>query len=129
MSEARLYETIEHKLEPEELVALGHELADLNQLVIELVADKKAKLADFSARRQELDQQIAILSGKIQSGIDTEQVELVVLMDTPSAGKKSFLRLDNNEVLRIVDMTPQERQQSFGFDIGEDDSPQEEQSQ
>jgi hypothetical protein len=127
--ETRLYEAIEHKLSDDELIKLGEQLAELNQLHIELVADKKAKLADFTARRQELEQQIAILSGKIQNGIDTEQVEVIVLMDTPRAGQKSFLRMDNNQVLRTEDMTPQERQQSFGFDIGEDDSPQEEQSQ
>src|SRR5262245_6800153 len=99
--ETRLYEAIERKLKPEELLALGEELADLNQLQIELVANKKTTLAEFTARRQEIDQQIAIIAGKIHTGIDTEQVELIILMDTPRPGRKSILRMDTNEVLRI----------------------------
>lgn len=114
--ETRLYESIEHKLSREEISILGEELAALNQMVFELEAEKKTKLADFTARLKEFMQQIQIISGKISTGIDSEQVEIMVLLDTPRPGRKSFLRVDTNEVLRTEDMTPQERQHSFGFE-------------
>lgn len=112
----RLYEAVERKLTPDEIRVLGEELAALNQTVFELEADKKTRLAEFSARLKEFEQQIQITAGKISSGVDTEQVEVMHLMDTPAPGRKSILRLDTNAVLRVEDMSPQEQQHSFGFE-------------
>ena len=125
MEENRVYEPVERELSRDEILTLAEDLALQNRLLIELKANQSTKNAEFAALRKETEQRISELSQKVHDKITLENVEVLILLDTPRAGMKSILRADNNQILRVEPMSPREKQGTFGFEAGQDPRPEE----
>lgn len=118
--EKRLYESIKYTFSNTEIRELGEGLAREAQTVFDLKAEKKSLSAALTAKVEAANNRVADLTTKINNGYELREVECLVLMETPRAGMKRIIRIDNNETVREEAMTMAEMQRGFGFsDTGE----------
>ena len=115
MTDKRLYESIKYTFNNSEIRELGESLARENQTVIDLKAQKKALVAQLTGQIEAATNRVADTSTKINNGFEMREVECLALMETPRAGMKRIIRLDNNETVREEAMTMAEMQRNFGF--------------
>jgi hypothetical protein len=113
--EKRLYESIKYTFDKNEIRELGEGLAREAQTVFDLKAQKKSVVASLGASIEAANNRVADLTTKINNGYELREVECLALMETPRAGMKRIVRLDNNETVREEAMTMAEMQQNFGF--------------
>lgn len=79
----------------------------------EVENEKKQVVADFKSKIEGHNATISRLSNHINSGYEYKNVECEVKMNTPKNGKKTTIRLDTNEKLRVEDMTQEEKQEKI----------------
>jgi hypothetical protein len=113
--EKRLYESIKYTFDKNEIRELGEGLAREAQTVFDLKSQKKSVVASMTASIEAANNRVADLSTKINNGYELREVECLAMMETPRAGMKRIIRLDNNETVREEAMTMAEMQQNFGF--------------
>jgi hypothetical protein len=121
--EQRLYEPIRHVFTDEEIRVLGEALARETHALYELRIQKSGAVASINASLKNSEKLIGELTTKITNRYEIVDVEVIPMMDTPRAGMKALLRVDNNEVVRYEEMTAAEKQTSFGFNFVDPDEP------
>lgn len=100
------------KLTDDELLEAGKEVAKDNQ-DLSALSDKKADVAaDFKSQEKKLEANIAILSRMISTGEEYRHVNCEWFYDLKK-DKKTLKRLDTNEIIRVDDITSQDRQTNF----------------
>ena len=120
--EGRIYEQVKHVLNDQEIGKLGEELARESAHINELREQKKTAVAAFNAQLKEVEGHQIALADSINQRFEWRTVEVVVLLDTPRPGVKAFARLeDPNDHIRYEPMTLEEKQQTFGFHLDDDD--------
>jgi hypothetical protein len=85
------------------------------QEVYDLKSEKLQSNTALTASIKDAEARVASLVAALNLGYVVEEVEVLYLFDDPSPGKKKVVRADTSDVLRIEEMTPRERQQTFGF--------------
>ena len=100
------------KLTEAELLEAGSEVSkDLQDL--SAMGDKKADVAaDFKSKEKKLDANIAILSRKLSTKEEYRDVNCEWFYDLKK-DKKTLKRLDTNEIIRVEDITSNDRQSNF----------------
>lgn len=93
-----------------ELLAIGKQLAEHNANLTAVEADKKRVVADFQAKITALEAEIAIASGKIQTGYQWMDMPCTIHYNLPKTGKKQIMRDDTKEIVQTADMTSEEMQ-------------------
>jgi len=111
----RTYEKLPRPLTDEEVIEAGHELARQIRRLAEIEQERKAFLAQLRAEHLAVREQTAELTMALNNGWREADVEVLAMMDTPSPGTKTIIRLDTNTEVRTVPMTDAERQDNFGF--------------
>jgi hypothetical protein len=97
--------SIERPLTEPELAELGKQQARLLQNIGELVRQKKVAIDEFKAAIGEKQKQVEDISKRINLGLERQEVECDVLLNTPEKGRKSFVALATGQILKIEDMT------------------------
>jgi hypothetical protein len=93
------------KLSKDDLVAIGHEMSQKSGEIDTIEAMKK--------RLKPLREDLSELGKKIANGTEKRDVTCEVRYHVPVNGKKSIVRLDTDEVIEVLNMTPEEMQEDL----------------
>jgi len=115
MSEQRRFEKVAYQFTDTELNEMGRFLARVEARLADAEAQKAALTKEITGNIAVIKREIRELTVRIETGIEMRDVEVLILMDTPTPGVKRIVRLDTNQPLREEVMTREELQQSFGF--------------
>lgn len=113
---------LQYNFSNEELVAIGKELAENNNSLSQLDADKKRVVSDFTARITEKNSRIELLSRNISNGYDFRDVKCTIQYHYPTTGIKSITRDDTGEVVEKVAMTLEECQEHLYLEDDAEDA-------
>lgn len=91
-------------LSEEDFATKGKELAGLLQDITQAEEEKKASVADATARIKEMRAAASELKDTISRGTEDREVECVWKKNKPEPGMKSLVRLDTKEVVEKQDM-------------------------
>lgn len=95
---------------PEELAAKAEALANATVELQELKEQKRNVVAEFGELIKEVEGRARALSKAYRSKGENRFVECAVLLDTPERGKKTIVRMDLNQPVKVEDMTDEDRQ-------------------
>lgn len=112
----KLKRSLKCKFTEPEILALGRELAEKNELASQLNAEKKRFVKEFDAKVAEAEAQIQLASGKIQSGYEYRSVECSETLGEPDENRKTVRRLDLNEIVEVRELSAEERQRALDFE-------------
>ncbi|MBV9082374.1 MAG: hypothetical protein JOZ62_06860 [Acidobacteriaceae bacterium] len=115
--------SIERPLTEPELAEVGKQQARLLQDIGELVMQKKVAVDEFKSAIGEKQKQVEDISKRINLGLDRQDIECDVLLDTPEKGRKSFVAVASGQIVKVEEMTAGDYQSRL-FDPDErPDSP------
>jgi hypothetical protein len=115
--------SIERLLTESELAELGKQQARLLQDIGELVMQKKVAVDEFKAAIGEKQKQVEEISKRINLGLERQDIDCDVLLNTPEKGRKSFIAVATGQIVKVEDMTSADYQSRL-FDPDErPDSP------
>ena len=97
----------------EEITQAAKDLAKANQMKSTLEQRKKEVDASLKADIESQNSTIARLAQMISVGFEYRDVECRVDLDTPEAGRKTIIRLDTGEEVKVVLMTDQDKQMAL----------------
>jgi hypothetical protein len=105
------------KYPPEELAETARKL--VSALADRDLAEGEKKLSDsvFNERIKKHDADAAALAKQYGKGGETAQVGCTIRYDVPSVGKKSYIRMDREEVVEVHDMNLDEKQETLQFPL------------
>lgn len=115
--------SLERPLTEPELAELGKQQARLLQDIGELVIQKKVAVDEFKAAIGEKQKQVEEISKRINLGLERQDIDCDVLLNTPEKGRKSFVAVATGQIVKIEEMTSTDYQSRL-FDPDERrDSP------
>ena len=97
--------SIERPLTEPELADLGKQQARLLQDIGELLMQKKVAVDEFKAVIGEKQKHVEELSRRINLGLECQEIECDVLLNTPEKGRKSFLAVASGQIVKVEEMT------------------------
>jgi hypothetical protein len=115
--EERVTEYLKYTFTNTEVLELSKSLAKGNQDMSEIEAEKKRLMADFSAKIQAFEADIASLSRKVYSGYEFRNVECKMVYHYPEVGMKTLIRLDSNVEVKTEAMSMSERQEMLPLKV------------
>ena len=98
---------LQRKLESEQRLAIGQEMAD-KLLEIEQIETAKKRITP-------LREELTLLGSKYNSGFEDVEIECNIVFNSPEPGKKTIVRPDTGEKIEVVDMTKDELQEDLPF--------------
>lgn len=110
-------QSLKVELEPEEKIALGAELAELQQEKAKLEAEQKNVKKQFDSKIAQCDSRGTEIGCLIRSGYEYRSVECERTFDYPNA-EVVVVRLDTNEVVEKRGMTKDELQIEMPLEDG-----------
>ena len=96
-----------------ELVDAGKRLAESTTTLIQLEDEKTKVQSDFKAKITKQQAEISLLSSLVKSGYEFRDVTCKVMFNQPEEGKKTIVRLDTNQTVKVEPMTMEERQRNL----------------
>lgn len=100
------------------------EFAETAQKLVQALADKETaenekKVSDsvFKERINKHDADAAALAHQYSKGGETAQIGCTIRYDVPAVGKKSYIRMDREEVIEVHDMSLEEKQETLQFPL------------
>lgn len=109
-------EFLKYEFTHEEIHAKGIELARISSEAQSIENERKAVAAEFKAKIDTKDAEIGVLGNHINNGYEYRYIQCTVILNQPNSGKKTIVRNDTNETVRVEDMTPDEMQSELEFD-------------
>ncbi len=100
----------ERPLTEAELAELGKQQARLLQDIGELVVQKKVAADEFKAAIGEKQKQVEEIAKRINCGVERQDIECDVLLDTPEKGQKTFIDSQTGQAVKVEEMTDGDRQ-------------------
>ncbi|MBV8827963.1 MAG: hypothetical protein JO108_01910 [Acidobacteriaceae bacterium] len=97
--------SIERPLTEPEVADLGKQQARLLQDIGELIMQKKVAVDEFKAAIGEKQKQVEEISRRINLGLERQEIECDVLLNTPEKGLKSFVAVQTGQIVKVEDMT------------------------
>lgn len=116
MNEGRMYESVRRYFTEKEIAEFHEALVVRVGEVKELRGEKKQVDSTLGTAIKTAEKSVFDLQEKLATGYEVIDTEVIAIMDSPTPGMKKIVRVDNNESIRIEQMTTRERQQSFGFE-------------
>jgi hypothetical protein len=114
----RIYREARYDFTQHEIRELGRDMARGAQSVYDFRAQKIATVAELTAQIKSAEKLVSDLAEKINCGYELRQVECIEIMDMPRPGRKSIIRVDNQEQVEELAMNETELQESFAFPEG-----------
>lgn len=103
-------------LSNEQKIDAGKELAEATNELKELEDDKAQIVSDFKAKITAIEARVGVLSNKLRSGYEFQDVPCELRFDTPEAGQKQIVRLDTKEVVSNGVMSEEEKQRNLALE-------------
>jgi hypothetical protein len=110
---------IEEKYTPEEKAEIAGKLAIAIAESEVIAGEKKVSDAAFNERLKRCDGEITTLAKQYNKGCETAQIGCDIRYDHPEVGKKSYFRMDRNELVSTHDMSWEEKQETIQFPLVE----------
>ena len=107
---ATIREEVKIKLFDQDRAALGTELAQVCQEIDDVDGRRKAANKDLLAVIETLEVKKQELQMKLNRGYDSKEMDCMWIMGMPGAGKKTLVRADTNEEIRVEAMTQADAQ-------------------
>ena len=107
---------LKHEFSHDEIHEKGIELARLSAEKASLEKEKTAVTSDFKAKIDGKASEIDLIGQHINSGHEHRNIECLIYYHNPSQGKKTIVRTDTNEVVRVESMNAEEMQTEFEFE-------------
>jgi hypothetical protein len=105
------------KYSPEELATTAQQLVQALADQETAETEKKTSDAVFKERIGKHAAEANELAHRYQKGGETAQIGCTIRYDTPTPGKKSYIRMDREEVVEVHDMNLEERQETLQFPL------------
>ena len=112
------------KYTPEELTTTAQQMAQAQADYETVEVEKKVSDAAFNERMKKLAAAVSELAKKYNKGGETAQIGCDIRYDHPEPGKKSYFRMDRNEMVETHDMTWEEKQETIQFPLAESPAPE-----
>src|SRR3954454_21567792 len=97
--------SIERLLTEPELAELGKQQARLLQEIGELVMQKKVAVDEFKAAVGEKQKQVEDISKRINLGLERQDIDFDVLLNTSEKGRKFVVAVATVQVVKVEEMT------------------------
>jgi hypothetical protein len=107
------------KYSPEELATTAQQMAQAQSDYETVEVEKKVSDAAFNERMKKLSAAVSELAKRYNKGGETAQIGCDIRYDHPEPGKKSYFRMDRNEVVETHDMSWEEKQETIQFPLTE----------
>ena len=107
---------LKHEFSHDEIHEKGIELARLSAEKASLEKEKTAVTSDFKAKIDGKASAIDLLGQHINSGYEHRNIDCLIHYHNPSAGKKTTVRTDTNELVRVESMNAEEMQSELEFE-------------
>lgn len=112
------------KYTPEELAITAQQMAQAQSDYETVETEKKVSDAAFNERMKKLSALVSELAKKYNKGGETAQIGCDIRYDHPEPGKKSYFRMDRNELVETHDMSWEEKQETIQFPLTEQSAPE-----
>jgi len=110
-----VFKLLECPLNPEEVLANSHKLAEASLDKIRVEAEKKEANAEFGSQLKDLSKEIERLSKAMQDGFEEREVECDYRKN-PEAGVMETIRLDTMAVIDSRPLEGNELNETMDFD-------------
>jgi hypothetical protein len=107
------------KYTPEEMTTTAQQMAQAQADLESVEVEKKVSDAAFNERIKKLAADVSELAKKYNKGGETAQIGCDIHYDHPEVGKKSYFRMDRNELVETHDMSWEEKQETIQFPLAE----------
>lgn len=107
------------KYTPEERLGVADQMAQAQADLESVKSEKGVSDAAFNERIKRHAEQVSELAKKYNKGGETAQIGCDIRYDHPEPGKKSYFRMDRNELVETHDMTWEEKQETLQFPLAE----------
>jgi hypothetical protein len=124
MREESITLSIFEKYTPEELATTAQQMAQAISDLEGVETEKKVSDAAFNERIKKLSADVATHAKRYNKGGETAQIGCDIRYDHPEPGKKSYFRMDRNELVETHDMTWEEKQETLQFPLAESSAPE-----
>jgi hypothetical protein len=111
------------KYTPEEMAATAQKMAQAQADYESVEVEKKVSDAAFNERLKKLAADVSEHAKKYNKGGETAQIGCDISYDHPEPGKKSYFRMDRNELVETHDMSWEEKQETIQFPLAEAAAP------
>lgn len=112
------------KYSPEEMTTAAQQMAQAISDYETVEVEKKVSDAAFNERMKKLSAAVSELAKKYNKGGETAQIGCDIRYDHPEPGKKSYFRMDRNELVETHDMSWEEKQETIQFPLAETAAPE-----
>lgn len=112
------------KYTAEELATAAQQMAQAVSEMESTEVEKKVSDAAFNERIKKHAAAVSELAKKYNKGGETAQIGCDIRYDHPEPGKKSYFRMDRNELVETHDMTWEEKQETIQFPLAEAAAPE-----
>jgi hypothetical protein len=112
------------KYKPEELAEVAQQMAQAQAELENVEVEKKVSDAAFNERIKKFAADVSTLAKKYNKGGESAQIGCDIRYDHPEPGKKSYFRMDRNELVETHDMTWEENQETIQFPLAEAPAPE-----
>ncbi len=107
------------KYTPEEMTTTAQAMAQAQSDLENVEAEKRVSDAAFNERIKKFAADVSALAKKYNKGGETAQIGCDIRYDHPEPGKKSYFRMDRNELVETHDMSWEEKQETIQFPLTE----------
>jgi hypothetical protein len=115
MGDGRQYELVREDFTDRQMAEMHDSLVVRLGDVENLELQKKQETATVSAAIKSAQKEVHDLRSNLANGYQMVEVEVLSVMDRPTVGTKTIIRVDTGAEVRQEPMTSREKQQSFGF--------------
>lgn len=112
------------KYTAEEMATTAQQMAQAQSDYETVETEKKVSDAAFNERMKKLSAAVSEFAKKYNKGGETAQIGCDIRYDHPEPGKKSYFRMDRNELVETHDMSWEEKQETIQFPLAESPAPE-----
>ena len=113
---AKVTEYLRYDFTDAEFMEHAKTLGRLNQELARSEDRKKSTTAELAADVKRHQDAVSAASQLVSNGYEYRDIECEVRFHEPEKGKKTIVRLDSGETVRVAFMTGQEMQEAFEFE-------------
>jgi len=113
---AETSEFLRYDFTPVEFMEHARVLGRLNQELARSEERKKSVTAELAADVKRHQDEVSNQSQLVSNGYEYRDIKCEIQYHVPEKGKKTIVRLDNGEVVRVAFMTGLEMQEAFQFE-------------
>ena len=113
---AETSEFLRYDFTPTEFMEHARILGRLNQELARSEERKKSVTAELAADVKRHQDEVSNQSQLVSNGYEYRDIKCEIQYHVPEKGKKTIIRIDTGEIVRVAFMTGQDMQEAFDFD-------------